>query len=209
MKTFIDPNLLQRLRVGPLGPYLDAYLKHIEEEGFLPSSAPLQMYAIARFSKWLRDRQFDLHKVDEATVNRFLKRDPGVVHGCESATLRRLLAMLRQIGVTLAKASEPGTCHQQFIVDYRRYLLRERGLAEATLVYFVRFAEQFLSARFGHGNLNLSELCAKDVTDFVQSRAHKLNPGRAKLLVTLFALSCATCGTRERFPSTWQDACCR
>jgi uncharacterized protein YndB with AHSA1/START domain len=107
MKTFIDPNLLQRLRVGPLAPYLDAYLKHIEQEGFLPSSAPMQMYAIARFSKWLRDRQFDLYQVDEAAVNRFLKRDPGVVHSCECATLRRLLAMLRQLGVTVAKASEP------------------------------------------------------------------------------------------------------
>src|ERR1035438_9452812 len=120
MKTFIDPNLLQRLRVGPLGPYLDAYLKHIEQEGFLPSSAPMQMYAIARFSKWLRDRQFDLHKVDEGAVNRFLKRDPGVVHSCESATLRRLLAMLRQIGVTVAKASEPETCQQRFIVPGAR-----------------------------------------------------------------------------------------
>jgi hypothetical protein len=55
MKIFIDPNLLQR--VGPLAPYLDTYLKHIEQEGFLPSSAPMQMYAIARFSKWLRDPQ--------------------------------------------------------------------------------------------------------------------------------------------------------
>ena len=151
MKTFIDPNLLQRLRVGPLDPYLDAYLKHIEQEGFLPSSAPMQMYAIARFSKWLRDRQFDLCQVDEAAVNRFLKRDPGVVHSCECATLRRLLAMLRQLGVTMAKASEPRTCHQRFLDDYRRYLLQERGLAEATLEYFVRFAEQFLSARFGNG----------------------------------------------------------
>src|SRR5258707_12962369 len=103
MKTFIDPNLLQRLRVGPLAPYLDADVKHIEQEGFLPSSASMQMYAIARFSKWLRDRQFDLHKVDETTVNRFLKRDPGVVHSCDSATLRRLLAMLRQINVTMRR----------------------------------------------------------------------------------------------------------
>jgi len=100
----------------------------------------MQMYAIARFSKWLRDRQLDLHQVNEAAMRRFLKRDPGVVHSCESATLRRLLAMVQQIGVTVAKASEPGTCHQRFIVDYRRYLLRERGLAEATLVYFVRFS---------------------------------------------------------------------
>lgn len=144
----------------------------------------MQMYAIARFSKWLRDRQFDLCQVDEAAVNRFLKRDPGVVHSCECATLRRLLAMLRQLGVTVAKASEPRTCHQRFLDDYRRYLLQERGLAEATLEYFVRFAEQFLSARFGNGDLNLSELCAKHVTDFVQNRALQLSPGRAKLLVT-------------------------
>jgi len=184
MKTFIDPNLLQRLRVGPLAPYLDAYLKHIEQEGFLPSSAPMQMYVIARFSKWLRDRQFDLHQVDEGAMRRFLKRDPGVVHSCESATLRRLLGMLRRMGVTVAKPSEPRTCHQRFIDDYQHYLLQERGLAEATVMYFVRFAKQFLSARFSDGDLNLSELCARDVTDFVQNRAHQLSPGRAKLLVT-------------------------
>jgi hypothetical protein len=107
MKTLIDPNLLQRLRVGPLAPYLDAYLKRIEQEGFLPSSAPMQMYAIARFSKWLCDRQYDLYQVDEVALNRFLKRDPGVVHSCECATLRRLIAMLRELGVIVAKASEP------------------------------------------------------------------------------------------------------
>ena len=158
MKTFIDPNLLQRLRVGPLAPYLDAYLKHIEQQGFLPSSATMQMYAICRFSKWLRHRQFDLHQVDEAAVNQFLKRDPGILHSCESATLRRLLAMLQQIGVTVAKASEPRTCHQRFIDDHRRYLLQERGLAEATLVYFVRFAEHVFGRLLYEKRLHEDEL---------------------------------------------------
>jgi hypothetical protein len=41
MHTFIDPDLLDRLRVGPVAPYLDAYLKRIEQEGFLPSSVPI------------------------------------------------------------------------------------------------------------------------------------------------------------------------
>jgi site-specific recombinase XerD len=93
MKPFVDPHLLQRLRVGPLAPYLDAYLKQIEHDGFLPSSVPMQMYAIARFSKWLRDRQLDLAHVDEATVERFLQRDSNIVHSSESASLRRLLAI--------------------------------------------------------------------------------------------------------------------
>lgn len=52
------------------------------------------------------------------------------------------------------------------------------------MVYFVRFAEEFLSPRFGKGDFNLSELCARDVTDFVRNRAPQLSPGRAKLLVT-------------------------
>ena len=109
MQTFIDPDLLDRLRVGPLASYLDAYLKSIEQEGFLPSSVPMQMYAIARFSNWLRTWQVDLHRVDEATVERFLQRDLNVVHSAESAPLRRFLAMLREIGVTAAKRRNPGT----------------------------------------------------------------------------------------------------
>jgi len=143
MKTFIDPNLLHRLQVGPLAPYLGAYLKQIQQEGFLPTSAPMQMYAISRFSKWLENRSFDLCRVDEAIIRRFLERDPGVVHSGESATLRRLLAMLRRIGVTLAKGTEPCNCQQRFLADYRRYLLQERGLAVSTLAYFVRFARSF------------------------------------------------------------------
>ena len=42
----------------------------------------------------------------------------------------------------------------------------------------------FCPARFDDGDLNLFELCAKDVTVLVQNRAHQLSRGRAKLLVT-------------------------
>jgi site-specific recombinase XerD len=184
MKTFIDPNLLLRLRVGPLAPYLDAYLKHIQQLGFLPTSAPMQMYAIARFSRWLGDQSFDLCRLDEAIVRRFLERDPSIVHSAESATIHRLLAMLRRIGVALPKTPKPVHYQQRFIEAYRCYLLQERGLAIATVAYFVRFAQEFLSDRFGSGDLNLAELRAQDVTDFVQQRSRQLSRGRAKLLVT-------------------------
>jgi len=184
MQTFVDPNLLQRLRVGPLAPYLDAYLNQIEQEGFLPSSAPMQMYAIARFSNWLHGRQLDLHQVDEASVEGFLKRDPGIVHSGEAAPLRRLVAMLRKIEVTLAKPPEPRNCQQQLTDEYRRYLIQERGLTEATLLNYIPFAEQLLFNRFSNGDLNLAELSVTDITKFLQDRARQLNPGRAKLLVT-------------------------
>jgi hypothetical protein len=56
MKSIIDPKLLERLRVGPLAQYFDPYLARIEDEGFSPSSVPGQAYAIARFSKWLKEK---------------------------------------------------------------------------------------------------------------------------------------------------------
>jgi hypothetical protein len=71
MQTFVDPHLLARLRVGPLASYLDAYLKRIEQQGYLSSSVPMQMYAIARFSRWLQAQQLDLNQVDEVAVERF------------------------------------------------------------------------------------------------------------------------------------------
>ncbi len=165
MQTFFDPILLQRLRVGPLAPYVDAYLKQIEQEGFSPSSAPMQMYAIARFSKWLHGWQLDLRQVDETTVERFMQRDPGIVHGGESAALRRLLAMLRQIGVTVANCRRNhGIGSSDSRMSIGAIFLKERGLAQATLLNYVPFAEQFLFSRFCNGNLNLSELSAADVT---------------------------------------------
>jgi site-specific recombinase XerD len=184
MQSFIDPNLLERLRVGPLAPYLDLYLKRIEQEGFLPSSVPMQMYAIARFSEWLDSKRIDLLQVDEPIVERFLKRDLNVVHSAESAPLRRFLAMLRDIGVAAAKPPEPSDAQPSCANAYRHYLVQERGLADTTVPHYVAFAEQFLSDRFGPADLNLSELTASDVARFMRERAHQLSPGRAKLMVT-------------------------
>jgi site-specific recombinase XerD len=183
MQPFIDSDLLNRLRFGPLAPHLDAYLQRIEQEGFLPSSVPVQMYAIARFSKWLRTQQLDLRQLDEATVERFLKRDPAVARSAESASLHRFLVMLREIGVTLAKPPEPRSDRQRFLDEYRSYLVQERGLAVTTPLNYVPFAEQLLSYRFG-SDINLAELTATDITKFMEFRARQLSPGRAKLLVT-------------------------
>jgi site-specific recombinase XerD len=184
MQTFVDPHLLARLRVGPLASYLDAYLKRIDQQGYLSSSVPMQMYAIARFSRWLQAQQLDLNQVDEVAVERFLQRDPNRAHGGEAAPLRRFLAMLREIGLTAAKPPEPRNEQQRFIDEYRRYLLRERGLAETSLLNYASFAEQFLSDRFGQSEMDLPLLTATDVTEFLRARARQLSPGRAKLLVT-------------------------
>jgi hypothetical protein len=176
MKQFIDPNLLDRLRVGPLAAYLDTYLKRIEHAGFLPSSAPIQMYAIARFSNWLHSRQVNLRLMDEGTIQQFLKRDLDIAHGGESASLHRLLTMLREIGVTAPKPVQVKACQKQLADEYEHYLLHERGLAQSSVLNYVPFAEQFLTHRVGRSEMTISSLTARDVTKFIQDRVRQLSP---------------------------------
>jgi site-specific recombinase XerC len=184
MQSIIDSKLLERLRVGPLAPYLDVYLRRIEQDGFLPSSVPCQLYAIARFSKWIEQGGVRLEDIDEVGMRRFLDRGPGVVHYPEPASIRRLVAILPGMGVLKAEPPPPLTTVQRYVTDYRRYLVDQRGLSESCLKNYTSFVEQFLSERFGENAPCFVGLCASDVTTFVREQAEKLSPGRTKLLVT-------------------------
>lgn len=184
MQPIIDPKLQERLRVGPLAQYFDLYLARIAEEGFSPSSVPCQAYAITRFSKWLQQKHIPLRDVDGATVRAFLSRDPGVVHYPERATIYRLVAILRDIGVLKAESAPPLTSVQECLREYRQYLVLQRGLSVASLPNYLSFVEQFLNEKFAGLELRFDVLRALDVTAFVKSHVAKLSPGRAKLLVT-------------------------
>jgi site-specific recombinase XerD len=69
-------------------------------------------------------------------------------------------------------------------VQYRQFLLVERALSLETANGWVRFIDKFLSELFGANALKLSELCATDVTAFIQRHAHRHSPSRARRLVT-------------------------
>ena len=184
MQTIIDSTLLERLRVGPLSPYLNVYLTRLEREGFSPSSVPCQVYAIARFSRWLEQNHVRLEDLDEARVQGFLGRDPGVVHHVERSTIRRLVALLREVGVLRAKQPATLTAVQRHVAEYRRYLIQQRGLAESCLPNYTSFVEKFLSDRLAEGEPRLEDLCSADVTSFITLQVKQLSRGRSKLLVT-------------------------
>jgi site-specific recombinase XerD len=185
MKTIIDFKLLERLRVGPLAPYMGVYLTRVEQEGFLPSSVPCQVYAIARFSRWLERMNIPLEDLDESGVRDFLGRDPGVVHYPERSTIRRLIVVLRELGVLRAKQPAKLTAVQRHVAEYRRYLIQQRGLAESCLPNYTSFVEKFLSDRFPGGiEPCLANLCSADVTSFITLQVSQLSRGSARLLVT-------------------------
>jgi site-specific recombinase XerD len=157
------------------------------QQGYARHSIRTQIVVIADLSRWLQRKDISLQSLDGKVVDRFLQhhqRQSGVRRG-DAGILSRFLAWLGQTGV-VEQHREPAVqgARQKLTHQFRRYLLQERGLSTATLQNYVPFIDQFLSERFRNKRLNLSMLRAADVTGFVQRHAHRLSPGRAKLLVT-------------------------
>jgi site-specific recombinase XerD len=172
--------------LGPWAGYLNAYTKLIKERGYSPASVQTQVQLISCFSQWLRKGNIETYALDETIVGRFLRRhqSAGSARRGDSATLYRFLHVLRDQGATRRPKKPPLSPRQRVTTNYGRYLLEERGLTQATVVNYVPFIDQFLSARFQQSPCKLSQLRARDVTDFVRCQAHKFSPGRAQLLVT-------------------------
>jgi site-specific recombinase XerD len=186
-QLFTLPNAIERLRHGPLSEHLDAYVTAVAQQGYARHSIRTQVVVIADLSRWLQQQQLEAHNLDGKVVDRFLRhrQRKNETRQGDVCVLNRFLAMLGQMGVVEQRQRTPVENPQQNIIyEFRRYLLQQRGLSTATLQYYVPFIEQFLSEGFRHKTLNPSTLRAGDVTGFVQRHAHRLSPGRAKLLVT-------------------------
>ena len=183
----VPSKIIESAPVGPLSRYIEPYIAFVNELGFAPRSVYEQIRVIVMFSRSLLRSNREIRDLDESVTERFLfdevrGRWP---HKAARATLRRLLALLRGIGVVPAgKLSLSPNPSQQLTEDYRHFLQAERALSPATIDGRVRFIEKFLSEVFGARTLKLSKLGPTDVTAFVQRHARRHSSSYARKLVT-------------------------
>ena len=170
---------------GPLSLHINAYLTQVKEQGYAHGSICEQVCALRMFGRWLKRTDRELCDLNEAVSDEFLRhaikrRYP---KNAARSTLRRLLAMLRRIGVIPAAKAERPSPSEQLVCAYERFLLEERNLASQSVAHPRLFASRFLSERFRAGPVDLSKLRAPDVPAFVQRHAHQHGPSHARHLV--------------------------
>ena len=185
-ESFVSVDHIVGVRTGPLAEHLDAYATLIQGQGFAPAYVRRQIRLLATFSQWLRKGHRQLCSLNESVIDRFLYQhlDGRPPQSGEATTLARLLSMLRRQGVTPEETQPEPSPEQKIIAEYRRYLLKERGLSPATALNYVTPIVKLLSERSGQGRLSLAQLRASDVTGFLQRNAYKASSARAKILVT-------------------------
>lgn len=171
---------------GPLGPYIDPYAAEMLGERYSQQTSEKQVRVVADFGCWLSKRGIQVKEITAELVQPYLRararRLPPT--GNEVSALRRLLSLLIRRGVILAPAPAAATAADQLQSEFRLYLQQERALALTTQDSYLRFVSEFLRGRFGVGPVDLSGLCAGDVTGYVRRRAATIHSIRVQLMTT-------------------------
>jgi integrase/recombinase XerD len=171
---------------GPLAPYIDAYAAEMRGKGYAQQTREVQIRLVADFGYWLAKRGMQVQEITAELFQPYLRaraRRRRPTRNDRSALYRLLNLLVRQ-GVVSAPTLPAATPAERLQSEFRIYLQQERALAPITQAHYVSFVSDFLTERFGAGPVDLSVLCAADVTRFVRRRAMTIQSKRVQLMTT-------------------------
>jgi len=190
---FRSVHVRARLHAGGLAEYADEVIAYLDRRGHRVSTVHTYVQAMEHFARWLRQRGERLGAVDAATVTRFLT---GHLPRCHCPTpapcrrrgmrapLRHLLSVLGVPAQAGTRAVAPPSAMAPVLADYAAHLHATCGLTPATCRYRLRYAREFLGARFGRGRVETAALTARDIRAFVTARATRSTPGTAQVIAS-------------------------
>lgn len=171
-----------RRKPGPMGPYIDGFRTHLLRLGYTPSTVRNMLKDVATLGRWLAVEGLAARDLTPAVIEelradlkaRGRRRVPGV------RSFDPLLGYLRHHGV-LAEPMTSSDPVEVLVVEYREWLLVERGLAGATVLRYENLARRFLRERADHdGPGFITALTGSHVVGFLLHETPRVSVGAAK-----------------------------
>jgi site-specific recombinase XerD len=179
--------------LGVIDSYVDSFAADLAACGYASTTVRSQRKLLGHFNEWLIRRQCDIHHLNDALVDTFVKsrKRRGRLHRGDATTVHQFLTHLRARGelpspIPLVDESPLGQLQR----DYEQYLTTERGLAPVTVSDYANVLRRFLTDRFGNGPLELGTLDVSTITAFVICRARTMSPRYAQGMVTALRSIC-------------------
>lgn len=172
--TFIKkPKRLRRLRVGPLGVYLELFSARLLTEGHCQQSAWRNIRVVDDFGRWLTRKSMGIGDIDERSVERYMAFRKRYRHPflSDRPALNRFLAVLREAELIAAQPPVHLSAHEQIVADFRRYLREQGGFAPKTIITHLPTLRRFLRDHCKHGSSDFARLDAAEIVSFVAHHA--------------------------------------
>lgn len=158
-----------RVSGGPLAPHAQGFDAELARLGYSTSAAKKHLQLMAQLSRRLEAEGLDVSEVTAVGVEVFFhdRRKEGRANLLTPRSLEPLLRYLRRAGlVPEPQEAVAAGAIEVFLASYRLYLVRERGLVEGTVRFYVQVARLFVSERLVADGLDLAHLTGAEVTGF-------------------------------------------
>lgn len=172
-----------RRKPGALGTYVDGYRTLLLAQGYTSETARGLLKVLGQLGRWMAARSvepgdLDLVRIDEFLADRRADRFRQAPH---RHGLVLLLEHLAAEGVIPAVDTRPPTALDAFIVNYRDWLLADRGLAATTVLRYENTARRFLSQQFGgEHRVEPATLTSGQVNTFLLAESARCSVGATK-----------------------------
>lgn len=167
---------------GPLGPVADGFRARLMALGYTSGSARLQLRMMGQLGRWMEAEGAEIVRLDEGLVDRFLaaRRVRGERPALGARSFVPLVEHLRDQGAIGPKAHPPATPLGALLERYHGWLVRERGLAAATVQRYQTLARRFFAERAPHQGTGVEGLAGADVSAFLLRECERLAVESAK-----------------------------
>ena len=170
----------RRRKPGGMGPFIEGYRAWLAGRGYTPGTIVNMLAMAGGLGRWMDARGVAPGGLDRVAVTEFRdalraagKRCVPGAHG-----LDRLLEYLEEQDVLGGRSSAAAPV-EVLAERYRRWLVTDRGLAEATVVRYVKLARLFLSRHLA-GPGGLESLSGSDIVAFLLAESERLSVGSVK-----------------------------
>jgi site-specific recombinase XerD len=182
---YSDPLTLQRLRLGPLGPYIDAFAQQLVTRGYAKYGGRHKIRSVARLSQWLERRRHGVEDLDDQVVSIFLsQRRKGVSRRDAPPALRMLLSLLRDAGIVRCAPVREKIPLHGIEQRFTQYLSQVRGLSKPTTRNYLLVVRTFLTEHFGSTQITLDTLVLRDITRFIVHQKDRMSLPTVRLVIT-------------------------
>jgi site-specific recombinase XerD len=171
----------RRRKPGRIGPFIEGYRAWLTERGYTPGTVINMLAMAGGLGRWMDTRDVAVSDLDHAAVTEFRceMREAGMRCVPGAHGLDRLLEYLGCEGV-LTVSTAATTPAEELVECYQRWLVDDRGLAEATVVRYVKLARAFLvwcSSRLAG---RVEHLTGADIVAFLLAESDRLSVGSVK-----------------------------
>ncbi|HEY6311514.1 MAG TPA: site-specific integrase [Streptosporangiaceae bacterium] len=171
-----------RRKAGLLGPEVEGYRAWLTGRGYTPQTVRNMLKDLGQVGLWVSALGLEVSDLNECRMAEFLasRQVAGKRRALGPRAMMPLLTYLREMGAA-PPAEQALTQLDALLGKYRAWMLRERGLAPATVLRYENTARRFLREQaVVDGALLPSALTGADVSTFLLRECGRVSAGSAK-----------------------------